>query len=113
MGRPDRTSPGKELHLDTVSGADVSTLLCQGLLKQGRLRVQGGPVYLWRSKNQIGFHFLFQLFLIRAWHVSASPRELLKIYMLKRHSRPAELEWVGGAETILKTFQVSRTCILG
>ena len=111
--RPHRSSPGKELHLDAVSGADISKSLFQGFLKQGRLRVQGGPVHLRRSKNQLRLRFLFQLFLIRAWHASASPRELLKIHMLKRHTSPTELERVGGAEMLLKTFQVSLTCILG
>lgn len=59
IGRHERTSSGKDLDLETVSGADISKLLFQGFLKQGRLCAGWVCLCLWRSEEPDQVPFLF------------------------------------------------------
>lgn len=58
IGRHERTSPGRDLDLGTVSGADISKLLFQGFFRSREDCAQAGYVSVYGGlKNQIRFHF--------------------------------------------------------
>lgn len=58
IGRHERTSPGRDLDLGTVSGADISKLLFQGFCRSREDCAQAGYVSVYGGlKNQIRFHF--------------------------------------------------------
>lgn len=59
IGRHERTSPGRDLDLGTVSGADISKLLFQGFFsKQGRLCTGWVCLCLWRTEESDQVPFL-------------------------------------------------------
>lgn len=102
IGRPDRTSPGKELGLHTVSGAHVSSYSFRGFWSREDSLCKVGLSIYGGVKTRSDSIFCSSCILIRAG-ISITQGALKNIHAEAPH-RPAKFEWVGGAEMNLENL---------